>query len=197
MPKARTNRRAASSRVGPKRPVGLTAAGFHRPALRTGRAPINSGTRIDKTEWHRVVSFQSGLIDMLEKHAKKGRHLVRVAGRRLQFLDKPAGGSGNGAQSPNGDASPAAAGSGAEECTGDLTPFIRGRVPRPSLRGARPRLSPTAARGPAPSGRRRAPSDREVSSCPLTPPESMISASALAVMTNGSSSKTAPPSAPS
>ena len=32
----------------------------------------NSGTRIDKTEWHRVVSFQSGLIDMLEKHAKKG-----------------------------------------------------------------------------------------------------------------------------
>ena len=40
----------------------------------------NSGTRIDKTEWHRVVSFQSGLIDMLEKHAKKGR-LVYVAGK--------------------------------------------------------------------------------------------------------------------
>ena len=32
-----------------------------------------SGERIDKTEWHRVVTFQSGLIDMLEKHAKKGR----------------------------------------------------------------------------------------------------------------------------
>ena len=76
-----------------------------------------SGQRIDKTEWHRVVSFQSGLIDMLEKHAKKGR-LVYVAGKmqtrkwrkegedsdrfsteillvpgsRIQFLDKPAGG---------------------------------------------------------------------------------------------------------
>ena len=89
----------------------------------------NSGTRIDKTEWHRVVSFQSGLIDMLEKHAKKGR-LVYVAGKmqtrkwrkegedsdrfsteillvpgsRIQFLDKPAGVNGNGAQAPDGEA---------------------------------------------------------------------------------------------
>ena len=39
-----------------------------------------SGERVDRTEWHRVVSFQSGLIDMLEKHAKKGR-LVYVAGK--------------------------------------------------------------------------------------------------------------------
>ena len=104
----------------------------------------NSGTRIDKTEWHRVVSFQSGLIDMLEKHAKKGR-LVYVAGKmqtrkwrkdgedsdrfsteillvpgsRIQFLDKPAGANGNGAQSPNGEAPPAAADSGVEERTGD------------------------------------------------------------------------------
>ena len=92
----------------------------------------NSGTRIDKTEWHRVVSFQSGLIDMLEKHAKKGR-LVYVAGKmqtrkwrkegedsdrfsteillvpgsRIQFLDKPAGVNGNGAQAPDGEAAPA------------------------------------------------------------------------------------------
>ena len=89
----------------------------------------NSGTRIDKTEWHRVVSFQSGLIDMLEKHAKKGR-LVYVAGKmqtrkwrkegedsdrfsteillvpgsRIQFLDRPAGANGNGAQTSNGEA---------------------------------------------------------------------------------------------
>ena len=32
-----------------------------------------SGERIDKTEWHRCVTFQDGLVDMLEKHAKKGR----------------------------------------------------------------------------------------------------------------------------
>ena len=39
-----------------------------------------SGDRIDKTEWHRCVTFQNGLVDMLEKHAKKGR-LVYVAGK--------------------------------------------------------------------------------------------------------------------
>ena len=75
-----------------------------------------SGERIDKTEWHKVVTFQDGLIDMLEKHAKRGR-LVYVAGKmqtrrwrkdgedsdrfsteillvpggRVQFLDKPNG----------------------------------------------------------------------------------------------------------
>ena len=79
------------------------------------------GERIDKTEWHRVVTFQNGLIDMLEKHAKKGR-LVYIAGKlqtrkwrkdgedsdrfsteillvpggRVQFLDRPAGANGNG-----------------------------------------------------------------------------------------------------
>ena len=80
-----------------------------------------TGERVDRTEWHRAVSFQSGLIDMLEKHAKKGR-LVYVAGKlqtrrwrkdgedsdrfsteillvpggRVQFLDRPAGANGNG-----------------------------------------------------------------------------------------------------
>ncbi len=39
-----------------------------------------TGNRIDKTEWHRAVTFQDGLIDMLAKHAKKGR-LVYVAGK--------------------------------------------------------------------------------------------------------------------
>ena len=78
-----------------------------------------SGERVDRTEWHRAVTFQSGLVDMLEKHARKGR-LVYVAGKlqsrrwrkdgedtdrysteimlvpggRVQFLDKP---NGNGA----------------------------------------------------------------------------------------------------
>ena len=40
----------------------------------------NSGERVDKTEWHRIVTFQDGLIDMLMKHAKKGR-LVYVSGK--------------------------------------------------------------------------------------------------------------------
>ena len=104
----------------------------------------NSGTRIDKTEWHRVVSFQSGLVDMLEKHAKKGR-LVYVAGKmqtrkwrkdgedsdrfsteillvpggRVQFLDRPAGANGNGAQAPDAEATSAgdAASTGADGIT--------------------------------------------------------------------------------
>ena len=91
------------------------------------------GERIDKTEWHRVVTFQDGLIDMLAKHAKKGR-LVYVAGKmqtrkwrkdgedsdrfsteillvpggRVQFLDKPAGTNSNGTAPANGDDAPAA-----------------------------------------------------------------------------------------
>ena len=81
-----------------------------------------SGERVDRTEWHRCVTFQDGLIDMLAKHAKKGR-LVYVAGKlqtrkwrkdgedsdrfsteillvpgsRIQFLDKANGANGNGA----------------------------------------------------------------------------------------------------
>ena len=96
----------------------------------------NSGERIDKTEWHRVVTFQNGLIDMLDKNARKGR-LVYVAGKmqtrrwkkegedserfsteillvpggRVQFLDK-----GNGAAAVNGDSAPA---SGAPAQTDD------------------------------------------------------------------------------
>ena len=77
-----------------------------------------SGNRVDKTEWHRVVTFQDGLIDMLEKHAKKGRlihvegklqtrpwrkagdesdrfstEILVVPGHRVQFYDKPNGNS--------------------------------------------------------------------------------------------------------
>ncbi|MCY4066184.1 MAG: single-stranded DNA-binding protein, partial [Rhodospirillaceae bacterium] len=39
-----------------------------------------TGERKDRTEWHRIVTFQDGLIDMLVKHAVKGR-LVYVAGK--------------------------------------------------------------------------------------------------------------------
>ena len=93
------------------------------------------GERVDKTEWHRVVTFQPGLIDMLEKHAKKGR-LVYVSGKlqtrpwrrdgedsdrlsteillapggRVQFLDRPNGANGaNGSGQPEAGEEPAEA----------------------------------------------------------------------------------------
>ena len=75
----------------------------------------NSGERQERTEWHRIVTFQPGLIDMLEKHATKGRlvyvsgvlqtrrwrkdgeesdrfstEILLAPGGRLQFLDKRA-----------------------------------------------------------------------------------------------------------
>ena len=103
------------------------------------------GDRIDKTEWHRVVSFQSGLIDMLEKHAKKGRlvyvsgklqtrrwrkdgedsdrfstEILLVPGSRVQFLDKPAGATGTAPA--NGEAAEAASGTG-EPHDGRALPF--------------------------------------------------------------------------
>ena len=39
-----------------------------------------TGQRVPKTEWHRVTSFQAGLVDMLERHGKKGR-LIYVSGK--------------------------------------------------------------------------------------------------------------------
>ena len=88
-----------------------------------------SGERVDKTEWHRIVTFQDGLISMLEKHARKGRlvyidgklqtrrwskpgedgdrfstEILLVPGGRVQFLDKPNGTNGNGAAMPDGQA---------------------------------------------------------------------------------------------
>ncbi len=106
-----------------------------------------SGERVDRTEWHRCVTFQNGLVDMLEKHAKKGR-LVYVAGKlqtrrwrkdgedsdrfsteillvpggRVQFLDKPASANGNGAPPANGEAT-AASGTAAPSDPDDDIPF--------------------------------------------------------------------------
>ena len=86
------------------------------------------GQKVDKTEWHRVVTFQPGLVNMLEKHARKGRLVyvsgvlqtrrwrkdgeesdrfsteIRLApGGRVQFLDRP-----NGANGSSGSAEPEA-----------------------------------------------------------------------------------------
>ena len=93
----------------------------------------NSGERRDRTEWHRIVTFQDGLIAMLEKHARKGRlvfvegklqsrkwrkegedtdrfstEIMLVPGGRVQFLDKP-----NGAPAPAANGAAPAAGNGA------------------------------------------------------------------------------------
>ena len=93
-------------------------------SLATDESYLNrqSGERIEKTEWHRIVTFQDGLITMLEKHARKGRlvyidgklqtrrwkkdgeasdrystEVLLVPGGRVQFLDRPNGnGAGNG-----------------------------------------------------------------------------------------------------
>ena len=88
------------------------------------------GQKIDKTEWHRVVTFQPGLVDMLERHARKGRLVyvsgvlqtrrwrkdgedsdrfsteIRLApGGRIQFLDRPNGANGsNGGDAPQTEA---------------------------------------------------------------------------------------------
>ncbi len=103
------------------------------------------GQKVDKTEWHRVVTFQPGLVEMLEKHARKGR-LVYVSGKlqtrrwrkdgedsdrfstevllapggRIQFLERP-----NGAGAPDGEAEAAAesAQAPAAEPTSSTIPF--------------------------------------------------------------------------
>ena len=93
-------------------------------SIATDESYINkqTGEKVDKTEWHRIVTFQDGLIDMFDKHAKKGRlvyidgklqtrrwtkpgedgdrfstEILLVPGGRVQFLDKP---NGNGAPTP-------------------------------------------------------------------------------------------------
>ena len=110
-----------------------------------------TGERVDKTEWHRIVTFQDGLIGMFEKHARKGR-LVYVAGKlqtrrwskpgedgdrfsteillvpggRVQFLDKPADANGAGqpvAAPANGAAMPDAGAPAQTAGTDDEIPF--------------------------------------------------------------------------
>ena len=98
---------------------------------------------MDRTEWHRVVTFQDGLIDMLERHARKGRlvhaegklqtrrwkkdgedsdrfstEILVVPGHRLQFLDKP-----NGTQAPADDGTVPANGAAPQGEDADLIPF--------------------------------------------------------------------------
>ena len=106
-----------------------------------------SGQRVDRVEWHRCVTFQNGLIDMLEKHAKKGRlvylagklqtrkwrkdgedsdrystEIILVPGSRIQFLERPATANGSAAPASNGEAT-------APVATADTDPLDSGTVP--------------------------------------------------------------------
>ena len=103
----------------------------------------NGGDRVEKTEWHRVVTFQPGLVDMLEKHARKGR-LVYVSGKlqtrrwrkegeesdrfsteillapggRIQFLERPNGSDATQAETPAAQAQGAS-----QDVLDDTVPF--------------------------------------------------------------------------
>ena len=104
------------------------------------------GERVDKTEWHRIVTFQDGLIDMLMKHARKGRlvyvsakmqsrrwrkdgedsdrfatEILLVPGSRVQFLEKANGRVAAQATPPAGD--DAASANGAADNPDDIIPF--------------------------------------------------------------------------
>ena len=120
-------------------------------SIATDESYINrqTGEKVDRTEWHRIVTFQDGLIDMLERHAKKGRlvhaegklqtrrwkkdgegsdrfstEILVVPGHRLQFLDKPNGASGAKVATEAGDEAAAApAANGGAEDFDDTIPF--------------------------------------------------------------------------
>ena len=108
----------------------------------------NSGNKVDKTEWHRVVTFQDGLIDMFEKHATKGRlvyvegklqtrpwrkegedsdrfatEILLVPGGRVQFLDKPNGNGGKMQPDPDAAGDTGAAPASPPADSDDEIPF--------------------------------------------------------------------------
>ena len=123
-------------------------------SVATDKSYLNkqTGERVDKTEWHRIVTFQDGLITMFEKHARKGRlvyidgklqtrrwskpgddgdrfstEILLVPGGRVQFLDKPNGANGNGsgqpATQPVNDSATPAGGTPAPSDLDDEIPF--------------------------------------------------------------------------
>ena len=120
------NRAELIGRLGADVTVNQLASGGRvaNMSVATDESYIANGERVDRTEWHRIVTFQDGLIDMLQRHATKGR-LVYVAGKlqtrrwkrdgedsdrfsteillvpggRVQFLEKP---NGNGAATQSG-----------------------------------------------------------------------------------------------
>ena len=45
-----------------------------------GYVDLNSGEVVDRVEWHRVATFQDGVVEMLKRQGRKGR-LVYIAGK--------------------------------------------------------------------------------------------------------------------
>ena len=118
-------------------------------SIATDESYINkqTGERVDKTEWHRVVTFQDGLVNMFEKHARKGRlvyvdgklqtrrwskpgedsdrystEILLVPGGRVQFLERPNGNGAPVAADPSvaaGDAAMQANGTGQQAAASD------------------------------------------------------------------------------
>ena len=76
------NKVALIGRIGQDVTVNHLASGGRvaNLSVATDESYIRDGERVDRTEWHRLVTFQDGLITMLEKHARKGR-LVYVDGK--------------------------------------------------------------------------------------------------------------------
>ncbi len=76
------NKVALIGRIGQDVTVNHLASGGRvaNLSIATDESYIRDGERVDRTEWHRVVTFQDGLITMLEKNARKGR-LVYVDGK--------------------------------------------------------------------------------------------------------------------
>ena len=110
-----------------------------------------TGEKVDKTEWHRVVTFQDGLVEMLQKHARKGRlvyidgklqtrrwskpgedsdrystEILLVPGGRVQFLERPNGNGAQAAADPSmaaGDAAMQNGGTAPQAADSDDIPF--------------------------------------------------------------------------
>ena len=108
-----------------------------------------TGNRVDKTEWHRLVTFQDGLIDMLERNAKKGRlihvegklqtrrwkkdgeetdrfstEILVVPGHKVQFLDaRPTNGGAAEDRAPSQDGAGAVSDPDTSSQPDDMIPF--------------------------------------------------------------------------
>ncbi len=69
-------------RLGADVTVSTTGTGRQVANIATdeGYVDRNSGEVVDRVEWHRVVTFQDGVVEMLKRHGRKGR-LVYIAGK--------------------------------------------------------------------------------------------------------------------
>ncbi|WP_192843511.1 single-stranded DNA-binding protein [Aureimonas sp. N4] len=79
------NKITIAGRVGQDVEIRSTANGrvaILSVATDEGYKDRETGDWVERTQWHRVVSYQNGLIDMLERHGRKGRS-VAVSGTMI------------------------------------------------------------------------------------------------------------------